>query len=389
MEVTTPSGRVRFDPFELDLSSGELSRRRRRIRLQPHPFQVLALLLEQPGKVVTREELHRKLWPTDTFVDFEAGLNTAIKKLREALADSPESPRFVETLPRRGYRFIAPVHRAPEGPLQDSGTRSSVSRASPVRMGSRSQALWIAALVVVALLGVLLIGLKVGGRRQQLPEGVNRGEIQSIAVLPFKALAERSDPFLELGMADALITKLSNIRRIMVRPTGSVLKYNKSAEDPLAAGRELKVDAVLDGTVQRADERIRLTVRLVRVQDGKPLWAENFDEQWTHIFALQDSISERVARALTLQLTGKEMERLAKRYTENTEAYRAYLIGRYYWNRRTAEGLKKASEYFAKAINLDPAYTLLTPGWPTLTPYFHLLAAGLQRRLSQKQERRR
>jgi TolB-like protein/DNA-binding winged helix-turn-helix (wHTH) protein/Flp pilus assembly protein TadD len=353
--------KVRFEPFELDLSSGELSKRGRRIRIQPLPSQVLALLLERPGQVVTREELHRNLWTTDTFVDFEAGLNTAIKKLREALGDSPDSPRFIETLPRRGYRFVAAVNQASEGPGPEAASRPrDVPIASPSgTSGWRAAGMATAGLALVA---ATVASLTLSGRRPLGPEALSHARIQSIAVLPFKALAGRSDPSLELGMADALITKLSNIRQIVVRPTGSVLKYSGTGNDPLAAGRELNVDAVLDGTVQQADDRIRVTARLVSVQDGRALWGEQFDESWTQIFTVQDSISERVVRALTLELSGRERERLTRRDTENLDAYRAYLLGRYHLNRRTPDGVTKAGAYLEKAITLDPTYALAYSG---------------------------
>jgi TolB-like protein len=191
---------------------------------------------------------------------------------------------------------------------------------------------------------------------------VSPGRIQSLAVLPFKALAGGSDPALELGMADALITKLSNIRQIVVRPTGSVLKYIAAHDDPVAAGRELKVDAVLEGSVQRADDRIRVTARLFSVQDGRPLWGEQFDEPWTSILGVQDSISERIVRARTLELTGTERARLTRHYTQNLEAYQAYSLGRCHWNRRNAEGIQKARDYFGQAIRLHPGYMLACSG---------------------------
>jgi TolB-like protein len=231
--------------------------------------------------------LQRKLWSADTFVDFEAGLNTAIRKLREALGDSRENPRFIETLPRRGYRFIGPVQPGSAEPLKDVGAVSGItvpSSAAAPASWTRRRTLWAAAMGL-AVIGVVLGGWRFAGRRERLPEAMNHGRIRSMAVLPFKALARGNDPALEVGVADALITKLSNVREIVVRPTGSVLKYATSATDPVAAGRELKVDAVLDGAVQRADGRIRVTARLLSVQDGRPLWGEQFDERWTEIFA--------------------------------------------------------------------------------------------------------
>ena len=211
----------------------------------------------------------------------------------------------------------------------------------------------------VAAVALLLIGLAIGlyyflssdNSKQAAPAT----RVSSIAVLPFKRLsADDNDEYLGLGMADTLITKLSNLRQIIVRPTGAVRKYMAPDQDPLAAGREQRVDAVLDGSIQKSGDKLRVTVRLVSVADGATLWASQFDQNFTDIFAMQDAISERVAGALALELTGEERKLLTKRYTENTEAYQNYLKGRYFLNKRTAEDIRKASEYFKQAVALDP-----------------------------------
>jgi TolB-like protein/DNA-binding winged helix-turn-helix (wHTH) protein/Tfp pilus assembly protein PilF len=381
MESNTPSTRIQFDPFELDLSSGELYKRGRKVRLERLPFQVLATLVEQPGLVVTREQLQRKLWASDTFVDFEAGLNTAIGKLREALGDSRAHSRFVETLPRRGYRFIGAVQRASNGkPLTEVGTPGAASPPTSAPLVSRWRTVSAAGLVV-ALVAAALGTWSVAGRRQRLPQVVNPKRIQTIAVLPFKSLTGANDPALELGLADALITKLSNSRELVVRPTASVLKYTAADGDPVAAGRELKVDSVLDGSVQRMDDRVRVTVPLLSVQDGSPLWGQEFDELWTQILTVQDSISERVVRALTIELTGDERERLTKRDTESLEAYEAYLLGRYHWNRRNADGIQEARDYFERAIALDPGYALAYSGLADSYVMFPAVIGGQPREL--------
>jgi TolB-like protein/Flp pilus assembly protein TadD len=187
--------------------------------------------------------------------------------------------------------------------------------------------------------------------------------VKTIAVLPFKPLGQsEDDQLLGLGMADALITRLGNVGPVVVRPTSAVRKYTSLDQDPAAVGRELKVESVLEGSVQRAGDRVRVTVQLVGVQGGAPLWSGKFDEQFTDIFAVQDAISEHVAEALTLQLTGEERGRLNKRYTENTEAYVLYLKGRYYWNKRTREGTTKSLEFYDRAISLDPNFALAYAG---------------------------
>lgn len=187
--------------------------------------------------------------------------------------------------------------------------------------------------------------------------------IHSISVLPFKNLGSQSDDnFLGVAMADALITKLSNIKEVITRPTSAVLKYTQQAEDPLLAGRELNTDAVLDGSIQRYEDRIRVTVQFLSVTDGAPLWANQFDEQFTNVFALQDSISEKVLQILTLKLTGEQKKLIAKRYTENTEAYQSYLKGRYFWNKRDPGSLQKAIEFFKQAIQKDSNYAVAYSG---------------------------
>lgn len=187
--------------------------------------------------------------------------------------------------------------------------------------------------------------------------------VRTIAVLPFRNLGgESGDEYLSLGLADALITRLGNLRQVITRPTSAVLKYSGSDADPLAAGRELAVDALIEGRIQKLEDRIRVTVQLIRVSDGQPLWSEKFDEQFTNIFTVQDSISEQVARALALKLSRAEREQLTKRYTGNTEAFQLYLKGRYFWNKRSVEGLRKGGEYFQRAIERDPGYALAYAG---------------------------
>jgi len=184
-----------------------------------------------------------------------------------------------------------------------------------------------------------------------------------MAVLPFKPLvASDRDEYLEMGMVDVLITKLSNIRQLKVRSISSVRKYADLQQDPIAAGRELQVEAVLDGSIQRIGDRVRVTVRLLNVQDGISLWADKFDEPFTNIFALQDSISERVAAALPLNLSREEKDRLSRHYTENTEAFQLYLKGRYFWNKRTEEGFRKGIDYFNQAVRDDPNYAMAYTG---------------------------
>jgi len=199
---------------------------------------------------------------------------------------------------------------------------------------------------------------------------------RSIAVLPFTSLSsDASDEYLGLGMADTLITKLSSVGQIIVRPTSAVRRYSATDQDPVAAGQEQKVEAVLEGNIQRSGEKIRVTARLLNVQDGSPLWAEKFDEKFTDILSVEDSISERLTTALAVKLTGEERKLLAKRYTENAQAHELFLKGKYFWNKRTEEALKKGIEYFQQAIDADPGYALAYSG--LAESYIVLGSAGL------------
>jgi TolB-like protein/Flp pilus assembly protein TadD len=272
--------------------------------------------------VVEKNVLMAEVWPDE---DVEEGnLAQHVFTLRKALGETNEHPNYIETVPRRGYRFFAPLSdpREKDTELAEYGTKRITTRKDTNEL---------------------------------------LADMQSIAVLPFETLgAERHDEYLGLGIADALINKLSTLKRVSVRPTSAVRNALKS--DPVSAGGELKVGTVLEGTIQKWDEYIRVTVQLVRVKDGATLWAETFDEKFTSIFAIEDSISERVTTALAMKLTTEEQTQLAKRYTENTRAHQAYLRGRYFLEKRTQEGITKSIEYLELAIRIDPRYALAYAG---------------------------
>ena len=306
-----------FGPFRLDARERRLIREGKAIPLAPKVFDTLVALVEGGGRLIDKDELMMRLWP-DTFVE-EGTLARNISDLRKALGESSGSGKYIETVPKRGYRFVTDVRE---------------------------------------LTGATLIVQRQTRSRVIVEEEIEPADgLRSIAVLPFKSLsADEADEYLGLGIADALITRLTKIRRMMVRPTSAVFKYTGLRQDPVLAGRELNVASVLDGSIQRWNDRIRITVQLVSVKDASALWAEKFDEKFTDIFAVEDSISQQVATALTLTLTGDERRLLGRHYTENTEAYQSYLKGRYFWNRRSTESLKKGVEYFTQAIDLDPSY---------------------------------
>ena len=357
-----------FGPFRVDTANRLLLRDGKPIPLKPKVVDTLLVLIENRGRVIEKDELIQELWP-DSFVE-EGNLTQNIYVLRKALDTGEGSESYIETIPRRGYRFAVEVKELSieEGPTV-AAAADVVPLAAPadavpairgVESGAQISKRWvvIGSLLLVGL--VLVVSYLLWNRSNA---SVANTEIKSLAILPFKSLrGEAADEYMGQGMADALITKLSNSRRIAVRPTSAVLRYGAFDKDALAAGRELGVDAVLDGNVQQAGDRVRVTVQLLRVADGASLWAEKFDTRFTDIFAVQDSISDQAANSLTLRLTGNERELMRKHYTENAEAYQAYLQGRYFWNKRNTAGFKTAIDYFQRAIKIDSNYALAYAG---------------------------
>ncbi len=350
-----------FGPFSIDATERVLLRDGQVVPLTPKAFELLLVLVENRGHLVEKETLMRRLWP-DTFVE-EANLTNNVSQLRKALL-ADDAPPYIETVPRRGYRFIAEVSESVSAPTefvleersQTTLTLEEVSHPPPSTAVGQEPAAkkgfrWLTLTAVAALIGLGLAAYLFWSKRPPSPP------VRSLAVLPFKPLiADSRDEALELGMAEMLITKLSGMRAVTVRPLGLVRKYAVLEQDPVAAGRELGVESVLDGTIQKSGDRIRATVRLVSVRDGGQLWADKFDEKLTDLFAVQDSISERLATALAVRLTGEEKSLLAKHYTDNSQAYQFYLKGHYYSWQFTDDGAKKAIEYFTQAIALDPKY---------------------------------
>lgn len=362
-----PKRNYEFGPFRADLEQRLLLRQGEVVPLTSKVFETLLVLIEHRDRVLEKEELMRLVWP-DTVVE-DNNLTVNISTLRKALADNASERRYIITVPGRGYRFAAEVREVfPATEPSAAKDAPETSAATATTSGQRlSWKIWLSLVLVMALGSALLYYWQT--RRKTGP----LAGIKAIAVLPFKPLAATGrDDYIGLGVSDDLITRLSNIRQITVRPTSAMRRYLGQEKDAVTIGRELGVDAVLEGSIRQTDERIRVTVQLIQVSDGRPLWAEKFDEQFTHIFAVQDSISEQVIRALTLQLSGQEQARVSKRFTENAEAYRLYLQGRYFWNKRTEEGFRKAIELFEQAIALDSGYARAYAG---LADAYGLLAS--------------
>ena len=356
------SGRLRFGVFEVDLRAGELTKRGLRVRLQEQPFQVLALLLENRGELVTREELREKIWG-QTVVDFDHGLNKAINKIREALGDSAENPRFVETVARRGYRFLAdatPIDPAADTrpgletgdlvPPIDSHRVELTDVGMPPKRSYRTRA-WAGAGLGLALVLAVSLPWILYSQSQSSPK------IRSLAVLPLKSLSgDPSQDYFADGMTDALITDLAQISALRVISRTSAMTY-KRADKPLPEiARELNVEAVVEGTVSRSGERVRITAQLIQVPAEKHLWAQSYEGDLQDTLALQNRVARAIAEQIQVTLNPQEEAALNKSKTVNAEAYEAYLKGRYFWNKRTSEGLVKATDYFRYAIDTDPDY---------------------------------
>jgi TolB-like protein/DNA-binding winged helix-turn-helix (wHTH) protein/tetratricopeptide (TPR) repeat protein len=344
----------------VDLRLGEVRKHGLRVKLQDQPFKVLALLMEHSGDVVTREELRQKLWPSDTFVDFDVGLNTAIKRLRDALADSAESPRYIETLPRKGYRFIAAVESTTSTLQQDLATHAQHAAEQPVKLLPvlRPAKLWILAGALSAML-VLFVGFNIGELRQRFLRTGGTRTVQSVAVLPLENLTgDPGQDYFADGMTEALITDLGKIGQLRVISRTSVMKYKGTKKSLREIAGELQVDALVEGTVARSGDRVRITANLIQASPEKHLWADSFERDLRDVLALQDDVSRAIANGIRVRLTRQEQARLASGRLVNPQAYEAYLEGRYFWEKLWPLGGQKAGEYFRLAIEKDPTWAL-------------------------------
>jgi TolB-like protein/DNA-binding winged helix-turn-helix (wHTH) protein/Flp pilus assembly protein TadD len=366
---------VRFGLFELDVVSGELRKQGLKVRLPDQPLQILMLLLEHPGEVITREALRQRLWHTDTFVDFDTGLNSAMKKLRDALAESAETPRFIETLPRRGYRFIAGQpevvmrgpDRPPEGPL---------ARPSRIRLRRR--------LIAAGAVAAVVAALGIAGWWQRVSRGAGLGaastQIKSIAVLPFENLSGdvAQDYFVD-GMTDALITNLAQIGSVRVISRTSAMQY-KHAKKPLPQiARELNIDAVVEGAVVRVGDRVRITAQLIHAQTDRHLWAQTYERELRNVLALQADVAGAIANAVQAGVRPEERRRPTRFQAVHPGAYDEYLRGRFYWSNRSPESLLQAAEHFQRAIESDPTYAPAYSGLSDTYRLFDLMGLAAPR----------
>jgi TolB-like protein/DNA-binding winged helix-turn-helix (wHTH) protein/tetratricopeptide (TPR) repeat protein len=384
--------KIRFGPFELDPKAGELRRGGRRVRLQEKPLKVLEALLTQPGEVVTREELRRQLWPANMFVDFDNGLNNAVNKLRTVLADSASDPKYIETVGRRGYRFIGAVaeqepkaalsanvaQRAPAGvartdtePTERTGVDSAQplpvptpplpaalgpvdSPAPSARWATRSSRFRLAVAGGLVAVVAAIIAALLAGRGD--PSGTEP-RIDSLAVLPLENLS--SDPeqeYVSDGMTDALISQLASIRSLRVISRQSVMRYKDNATPMPEIARELGVTGVIEGTVQKTADRVRISIQLIHAPGDRHLWAAEYSRPLDDVIALQSEIARNVVREVAATVTPEESQRLAQIDPVDPEAYDLYLRGRYFWGKRSEEALHRALDYFEHAIAIQPDF---------------------------------
>ena len=364
MQAPTQAPEVRrFGAFEIDLRSGELRKNGMRLRLSGQPFQILAALVDRPGEVVTREELNSKLWPADTFVDFDHGLNNAVARIREVLDDSSDTPRYVETIPRRGYRFIAPLsngHPAAAAPAtqvapsrevtSSSAVAPSVQPASGVAHSTRRWVLLgtLGALAIVALTSYLYRRTSVSNQRP----------IKSIAVLPLKNLSgDPKQEYLADGMTEDLIGRLSDIHDLRVISRTSMMRFKDTQLTVPEIARTIGVDAIVEGSVIREGNRIRVHAQLIRAATDEHFWSESYDREFRDVLALQSDVAQSIAAKVKVTITGKEHERLVAARSISPEVYESYLKGRSILdNSYSRSGVEDSIGYFEEAIRKDSAF---------------------------------
>jgi len=365
---------VRFDRFELDLRAGELRKGGIRIRLQEQPLQVLQALLEKPGEVVTCEELQKRIWPADTFVDFDHGLHAAVNKLRTALSDPAIRPRYVETVQRRGYRFIGKVDSFDESPPAPREINNDPTPKPKRRVWNSWTGMLGGFMAAIAIVAALIAG-NVYGLRDWIFKTTTPHSFRSLAVLPLENLSgdSKQDYFAD-GMTEELITQVSKFGNLKVISRTSVMQYKGSKKSlPQIAG-ELHVDAVVEGAVQLVDNRIRITAQLVDGATDEHIWAETYDRDLSNVLLLQSEVAADIAKQIDLELTPQQQLRFnASAHPVNPDAYQSYLLGRYYWNMRTGAGLAKAGQYFADAIQKDPNFALAYSGQADYFAYLTVL----------------
>jgi TolB-like protein/DNA-binding winged helix-turn-helix (wHTH) protein len=373
MEVPTQPRVIKFGLFEADLAAGELRKSGLRQKLAGQPFQVLQVLLEHPQEIVTREELQQRIWPQDTYVDYDLALRKSIARLREVLGDSADNPRFIETIPRRGYRFIASLNT--NGHVRAVVAVSIEGAPSETRRFRRSLQIGIALGLGVAALALVLLGVvpdKLKFRRE-VTSGVP--QIRSLAVLPLQNLsADPAQEYFSDGMTDALITDLAQIGSLKVISRTSSMQYKESKKSLPEIAHELNVDGIVEGTVQRSGDRVRITAQLIYGPADKHLWANSYERDMRDLFALERDVTEDIARQVKAQITTEHQALVAPPRPVNLDALEAYLEGNFHLNKGLMgardEELRVAGKYFQNAIDADPTFA---PAYIGLAEAHHIL----------------
>lgn len=345
---------LRFGVFELDTQTGELRKSGRTIRLRPQAAKVLAVLASRPDRLVTREELKEQIWGQDTFVDFEHGLNLCIQQIRATLDDNADVPRYIETLPRRGYRFIAPV--------QDS---TQAARTAPVPLASRRftrQRVALVAAIVLVIAGAALALANPREWRTRLFAGSPK-PVRTIAVLPLLNLTgDASQDYFADGMTEALTTDLGQISALRVISRTSAMYYKGTKKKLPEIAQELDVDAVVEGSVERAGNQVRITAQLIEAPTDRHLWARSYERDLRDVLSLQDDVAQAIASEIKIKLTPQELVHLAAARPVKPEAHEAYLRGLYELRKQRPESIEQAMKYFQQALALDPDDALAYAG---------------------------
>jgi TolB-like protein/DNA-binding winged helix-turn-helix (wHTH) protein/Tfp pilus assembly protein PilF len=354
---------LRFGVFQVNPAARELRKHGVRVRLPRQPFCILSMLLEKPGEIVTREEMQKRLWASGTFVDFEHSLNSAIKKLRAALGDSPENPRYIETVPRVGYRFIAPVDEILTAEKSASTTSAAIADAqNPVVLPVSRQRRWPALVGVFALLMLTATaGYFAWSRSRVRPQPVAARLM--LAVLPFENLTgDAGQEYFSDGLTEEMIAQFGQVdpEHLGVIARTSVMHYKNNQKALDQIGRELAVQYVLEGSVRRDGDKVRVTAQLIDMKNQTPMWSRQYDRELSGLLALQGEIAQEIAEEIQLTLgSGHRVlafDRKPPVPPNSYEAYDLYLKGRYFWNKRTKEGFQQAAEYFQQSVTKDPNY---------------------------------
>jgi TolB-like protein/DNA-binding winged helix-turn-helix (wHTH) protein/Tfp pilus assembly protein PilF len=355
---TTPSSRFYFGPFELDPRTGELRKGGLPVKLPPQPTKLLIFLASRAGELVTREEIKESLWGADTFVDFEQGLNFCIKKIRSALGDNPDHPEFIQTLPRRGYRFIGSVQSQARDEGRSEGTTHKNASVRRSLVFSRKLSLTVA----LISLGVLALGY--AGYRHFRSVAQQHSQRIMLVVLPFQAMSdEPRQQYFSDGMTEELITQLGRMNpdRMGVIARASAEQYKRTPKTVDQIGKDLGVDYVIEGSARTDGTRVRITAQLIQVRDQTHLWAKEYDRELRDILVLQNDVARDAAKEISIELSARSHMQISP-HTLNPVAYEAYLQGRHYWNQRNEEAERKALAYFQQAITIDPDYAAAYAG---------------------------